>query len=150
MSDSENMVPPSEELETDDDVLSFSQRTRKRIVDKLTEKGIPEDAKDQTILLTALADMDRTAIGNKRIQSKEKQGQLNRQTGLIIAALTERFGARSPFERSGQSTQPPEFKADGLPPLELKPGETEIGIANRGFAEFMNDVESRADSSSKT
>jgi hypothetical protein len=57
--------------DSDDDILAYTCKIRKQLVTSMIKSGMPGDTKEQAILLTALADMDRTALGKKKIKSDE-------------------------------------------------------------------------------
>lgn len=148
MSDDVSSLPAPVEGMGDDDVLSFTQRHRKNLVDEITREGLPKDKGDRIVLLTALGDMDRTALGNKKIGSKEKTSMADRMAALAIAKIAGQFGGQSPFEaQPGTAASvaprrgPVTLKDDGLGELTLAPGETEVGVSDIGFDEFMSMME---------
>lgn len=132
----------SAEMVTDDDIIAQNQRLRRKFINKVTDNGenFPEDGKSQLILLTALADMDRTALQNKKIGSTEKQGAADRQAAMIIAAMSTQFGSqKSPFETTeeDQLGRVINHDASRLPQAQTVPGETEIGISTETVDDFM-------------
>lgn len=52
---------------TDDQILQYTQKTRKQLATAIVSKGMPEDKDDRTVLLQTLRDMDHTAISRKRL-----------------------------------------------------------------------------------
>lgn len=128
---------PDEDM-TDDQVISFTQRTRRRFLKHMLEGGFPNDEKEQRVLLTALSDMDRTAIGNKRIGAAEKQSQSDTLVAQTLAELGRQFGANNPFQSDSPETvndfvPPPRHE---LPPANAVPGETDIGVSDVTYEEF--------------
>jgi hypothetical protein len=132
----------SESFLTDDDIIRFTQKQRKALVDVIIEKGIPEIDSDRAMLLTALADMDRTALGNKRIGAAEKLAESDRLVADAIVKLNARFGSSNPFEGNessileGSLIRNPEL--DKLPEPKPVPGETDIGISDMKYDEFVD------------
>jgi hypothetical protein len=122
---------------SDDDILHRNQGMRRRFVDHLTQNGFPEDAKDRYILLTALGDMDRTALANKKIGATERQGAEDRKAAIIAARITATFGSRNPFESQIPGHNVPLLDTTLLEPVTLAHGETEIGTAVETHDEFM-------------
>lgn len=127
---------------TDDEVLQFTQHKRKELVDTLCEKGVPTDPKEQQVLLAALGDMDRTALTKKRLNSDNNNAAADREAQLAIAAIYQRVGNRSPFEVDANA--PIEGVAIEVPEklvekLELVPGETEIGVKEMTYSQFMGE-----------
>jgi hypothetical protein len=68
-------------LMDDDEVLNYTQLQRRQFINHFTQNGqtMPTDPKDAKVLLTALADMDRSALGKKRIRTDEQIAQMNAQ-----------------------------------------------------------------------
>ena len=58
---------------SDDEVLDYTQVMRRKFVNEATVGGskMPTDPKEAKVLLTALSDLDRAALGKKRIKSDE-------------------------------------------------------------------------------
>jgi hypothetical protein len=68
--------------------LAFTQDVRRRLVNKLTENNsVPTETKEQAILLNALADMDRQALGVKKIKSDEGIGNKQVAAASILMQL---------------------------------------------------------------
>jgi hypothetical protein len=131
----------SEHLLTDDDILKFTQGTRRKFVDHILANGFPNDPKDQHVLLTTLADMDRTALGNKRIGAAEKMAESDKLVAEAISRIGNHYGGRNPFE--GATTNPilrpdPELLPNATP----APGETAIGLEVEDYAAFIKRMES--------
>jgi hypothetical protein len=132
---------------TDDERIAYTQDMRKRLVDKMTDNGekMPEEKGDRMVLLQALADIDRSALGNKRIVAAKKDGDDNRNIALIIAQMAQtkyQTPTGSPFEGNvieGEFREVPQLDDHTLPDLKLVPGETDIGISTRSFDEFMKE-----------
>jgi len=116
---------------TDDDIMRFTQGTRKRFVDEIIKDGFPNNPKDQHVLLNALADMDRTALGNKRIGANERQAAADALVARAIAQISQQFGGDNPFQQ-GQG-QVPTFNAELLPDAEPAPGETDVGLSDQTY-----------------
>lgn len=133
---------------TDEDIVSYTQRTRKKLVEHITGGGasLPSDKGEQMVLLAALGDMDRTALGRMKLGAKERQGNADREAAMIIAKLGAQFGSKSPFERKedvieGKVVEPPKLEDATLPPLVLVPGETEVGLSTENYEQFMQRME---------
>lgn len=148
MSDQNNKVI-SEALDmNDEDIVSFTQRTRKKLVDQITGSGqnMPSEKGDQLVLLTALTDMDRTALGKMKIGAKERQGAADREAAAIIAKMFGTFGSSSPFEKKGEliegtPVRAPQLEDSSLPPLTTVPGETDVGLSTENYEQFMQRME---------
>jgi len=129
---------------TDEEALAYTQGKRRQLIDTVTADGWPEEKGDRMVLLAALDGMDRQSINKMRIGSQERQGAEDRKVQLAIAALTNPDnGHVLPHQRVIEGTARrvvPELDETDLPPLELAPGEIEVGIANRGYDQFKKDV----------
>lgn len=124
---------------TDDEYLRFTQRTRKQLIGEMVEGGFPTDPKDRIVLLSAMADMDRTALGNKRIGASEKQAAADALVAQAIAKISHQFGRVNPFEGNEDSvvSTVPQPDHTRLPDIEVVPGETDIGICNENYKTLM-------------
>lgn len=151
MSSQESTSRALAEVRSDDDHIAYTQGLRHQLIEDMTEKGasLPKDPEAQTILLRALADMDRTALSNKKIGSKERTAAADREAALIAARVIGNLGFKSPFERpiegTATPTQSPELKDGDLPEIELVPGETEVGVSTMGYDEFMSRMEKESE-----
>ncbi len=130
------------ELMNDDEVLDYTQIQRRKFINQFTNGGqtMPTDAKDAKVLLTALADMDRSALGKKRIRTDEQIAQMNAQSVDAIAAEVRRtmLGRQLPDE----VREPPTLDGLDLPPLALVDGETDVGINSESYDSFKQRFES--------
>lgn len=134
---SDENLPSAVEGMTDDDLMKFTQGTRKRFIEHITLKGFPEDTKEQAILLAALSDMDRTALGNKRIGANERQAAADALVARAISQITDQFGSRNPFEgeRRGEI---PVYDPTKLPEASPVPGETDIGLSEQTYKDMAS------------
>lgn len=129
---------------TDDAVLRYSQQVRHKLVGEMIANGMPTDKGDRMVMLTALADMDRTALGNKKIGAKEKNTAATQLAAEIFTQLMGKLGDRSPFAVDaieGEYREVPMLQAEALGPTEMSPGETEIGVADENYDAFMRRME---------
>jgi hypothetical protein len=117
---------------SDDDIMRFTQGTRKRLVGELIKEGLPEDKDGIEVLLHAMADMDRTALGNKRIGANEKQSAADIMVATAIAQISSQFGQQNPFEGNSEKILPT-YDQKRLPPANAVPGETDIGLSEENY-----------------
>lgn len=145
----QELVPANGAEMSDEQIVAFTQGKRRELVDDMTKGGIPTDKGDRLVLLTALGDMDRTAVAKMKIGSKERQGAQDREVALITAKLISQFGNKSPFERAPDDQTVRRLPApelddtDGAPLIVLE-GETEVGLANIDYHEFMDRMDAEA------
>lgn len=144
MSEQPDAVPEM----SDEEIVTYTQGVRRKLVKHITNDGqqMPNDKGEQMVLLAALGDMDRTALGKMKIGAKERQGAADREVALIAARLQANFGPQGPLQRpviEGEATrvETPVLDTTDLPPLELAPGETDIGLADQNYDEFMERME---------
>ena len=124
---------------SDDEVMRFTQGVRRKYIAHLTSEGssFPKDTKEQGLLLTALADMDRTALGNKRIQATELQSETDMQVAQVMAELSRRYGQSHPFRVDAEVGHIPEPNNNLLPIADAVPGETVVGTYTTDYDTLM-------------
>jgi hypothetical protein len=126
-----------------DSVLEYTQAKRKFIIEAMTKNNtMPEDPKEQNVLLKALADMDKTVSTRKRLVIEEQSAasaeeQASASAALLQAMRHRMFEAPNPVPR-----QAPELTDAAI---DLVPGETEIGVANLTYDSFIASLPPRAD-----
>lgn len=114
--------------QSEDSILTFTHMARMQAVAKLTETGIPtEDPKKMGAFLTTLADMDRAALGRKRLKTEEKLGNAQALAAGAIAEVLRKTNNG----RIWEALEPVDRKAPTLggdiPEPELVPGEIDTG-----------------------
>lgn len=117
---------------SDDDIMRFTQGTRKRLVSEMIKEGLPTDKDGIETLLHAMADMDRTALGNKRIGASEKQSAADVMVANAIAQISSQFGQQNPFEGNGEVVIPT-VEQGKLPSADPVPGETDVGLSEENY-----------------
>lgn len=123
---------------TDDAVLDYTQRLRRKYVDTVTNGGVemPTDVKEAKVLLTALADMDKTAMGKKRLRSEEEQSSQSAQAIAELAAqVAKSIGANRNIPMDGVRAAP-QLDDSGMDPLKIVEGETEVGVKSETYEAF--------------
>jgi hypothetical protein len=130
-------------LMDDDEVLDYTQLQRRQFINHFTQNGqtMPTDPKDAKVLLTALADMDRSALGKKRIRTDEQIAQMNAQSVDAIAAEVKRT-MLGRLTEPDESRTPPTLDDLELPPLDLVDGETDVGVNSESYDAFKQRFES--------
>ncbi|MNY51572.1 hypothetical protein D3C86_1871720 [compost metagenome] len=98
--------------------------------------------------MTLWNDMDRQALGNKRIGAAEKLADSDKYVASVIADVVRKFGSNIPYENGatqvGQGLlieQYVESEQGKLPRVEPVPGEMSIGTANMNFGDFVKAFE---------
>jgi len=132
------------ELVGEDEQLRYTQRKRLALVEKLTGdgQGVPDDPKAQNIMLAALADMDKQTLGLKKIGSKEKISAADREAAALLARMYGKVGGQDLLASDApRSEAMPTLDDAQLPPLELVPGETEIGTVSEDYDSFITRME---------
>lgn len=134
----------SDDLLTDDNILRFTQGQRKKLEAHLLVNGWPTDEDGQARLMTLWNDMDRQALGNKRIGAAEKLADSDKHVANVLADVIKRFGANKPYESApgvGLTFDQLPDGAEKLPRALPVPGELGIGIENQSFDEFVKKFE---------
>lgn len=135
----------STELANDDDYIDYTQQTRRKIADHLMPNNkIPDDKDQLGALLATLDGMSRTALGNKKIKT-EADGNKNTAAGInAIQNITERLGNIDPFRASNSTAKPAQqIDPSKLPPVNVVPGETDIGVSQTTYEEFSASMEAQ-------
>ena len=134
----EPIEPDTGSLFTDDDVVAFTQKTRKQLVDEMVADGkMPEDKDSRVLLLSALSDMDKLAINNKRLGAQQKNAAKDREAMMIIAKIRERIDGSNIFEQPGNTVREVEIDSSRLPPANAVKGETDIGLDETTYDDFV-------------
>ena len=124
---------------SDDQLLAITQNHRLEFLKTLLlDNQYPDDTKEQTILLTTLADIDRTALGNKRIGAKEKQSATDRLVAETIHQLIHKLDDMNPFESTETARS---LNPNTLPDPKPVPGEMEQGIPKDNYDDFIKRIE---------
>ena len=125
---------------TDND-LEYVRRKRVEVIEKLTEKGIPDDNESVSLLLGALNDMDRTSIGKKRIKVEADSIAINKQASELIASIySQPNSKRIGFEDIDVVAVAIPSVEGKLPTVELLPGEMAVGAVQVDYDGFMKRV----------
>lgn len=134
-----SMTPMTPAVMDDDEVLRFTQQTRKGLVDALTNEGkaIPADNKDRMILLETLKHMDQQSLTKKRLVGDAKNAESDRAAALIALRLFQQIGTKNPFEKRdaepGRVIDMPDTLLENVEPV---PGEMEIGLSSETYDTF--------------
>ena len=123
--------------------MQFVRDVRKQLIGDLIKEGVPKDIKEQSVLLTALTDMDRSAIARLRIKSDDNNTDKMASAALVVAEVLRK-------------TKPREFQAieiDDNREIPMLPASVPSGTYNEGlmqqgtnnttFDEFMASRESK-------
>lgn len=129
-----------EEL-ADDEIIKHNQRTRLAYVRHKTHESFPEDPKEMTVILAAMSDMDRAALGNKRIGANEKQAAADALVANAINQLSQHYGSENPFAVKRGGDGAPELEHSQIPDPNPVPGETDIGISEQTYDDFIKKFE---------
>ena len=123
---------------TDEELdIKYVQSKRKFIVENMMEKGIPKDRSEQAMLLAALDGLDRSAISRLRIKAEDKNANNMLGAAGIIAQMLTKV---NPQTNQIFDMAPPSLPAS-IAPIELLPGETDIGTMTISCDEIMANKE---------
>ena len=141
MAETPEKKPGEKNTLTDDQILEYTQQTRKKITDELfKDNRVPADKEDRTLLLRALQDMDQTAINKKRLGTDEKRAESDKLVAEAADRISRIYGSENPFE-GNQSGRIPEVSSEQLPAANPIEGETEVGLVDESYDEFMSKME---------
>ncbi len=126
----------SETLLPEDQEISFAQDMRKRLVNDMIKDGkFPEDPKEKTILLHALADMDRSSLGRKRITGDKAGVAAQAASVALIAEMLRDPRAARVGQADGIRTQAPRLP-DTIQPERVLPGELTSTPSSETYTSF--------------
>ena len=120
----------------DDDVLSYVHNKRASIVESLTASGVPTDLDTVKVLLTALKDMDYTALSKKKIKAEERNSDLQSQSAALIAKIL--LTSSNKVNVSNIHIVTPTLP-NTIPPPILVEGELDIIPCEMTYDGFIND-----------
>jgi hypothetical protein len=124
------------QLEDEDAILAFTHSKRKDVVLKITTNGIPNDNETVKMLLTTLSDMDKSALGRKRIKVEEK---LNTDQAAAAGLIAKMLSASTMFQiKPGAVLKdiPAPKLGNEIPEPILVEGETSTNTTNETFETF--------------
>jgi len=120
----------------EDQVFDYTRRIRMKEVERIMEDNggnLPADPKEAKLVLDMLKDLDSQAAKIKAVGAKEKSTAVDREANLIAKTLLDKLGTnmfRVDDQSAAASTgQPPSIDQADLPPLELVPDETKVGVS---------------------
>lgn len=122
----------SEAFQEENEELKYTKDIRSRVVNTLIKDNIPEDPKMLAVLLTTLSDMDRATLTKMRIKTDSKLADNQMDTNAIITKLLTSVKVSALAVDTGTTRH---ISAD-LPPIEVVPGEIDIGTINGNYEEF--------------
>jgi hypothetical protein len=134
---SENTMttPDNSSLQDPNDVdLDYTQGMRRRIVNSLTEKGIPDSLETLSMLTGVLSDMDRSSLGRKRLKTDEKMGDAAAAAQAIISTLFDSPGIKTLGQAGARTLQP--VLEDGVITYIPSAGETDPLTKQEDFESF--------------
>lgn len=141
------------------ETLNYSQGVRKRIVEHFVGEGqIPNDPKELNVVLKALGDMDKTTLMDRKNDIDQGNADTSKQVAEAMSEFIQMQQNRNPFQRSTdggvvpqqpkpESLQPPSVDVEKLGDYQLVEGETEVGVINESYSEFMKRMDEQKNNS---
>lgn len=136
MFDNSQKLEVLEPVSSENEMLAFTQRTRKLIVDNLTNNGksIPADKGDKIVILAALDGMDKQTLGRMRIKTDDKAADSNAIAASAITKLLTSMNPRALENNQGQREVP--VLDSNIPNLTDVEDETVLGTQSGTFESF--------------
>ena len=127
---------------TENQDLEFTRDLRKRLIADMTKDKLPTDNRDRITLLTALNDMDRSALAVMKIKSDEGIGNKAAEAQAIIAAMLthpdiKKIGRAEVIEGS---TRVIEDLPEGVGVVDVLPDELSTNHVTEGYEDFRKRV----------
>lgn len=135
-----NLIASLEEVATfdDDEVLSLTRAVRLNAVKKLTVNGIPTSLEDFEMLHKNLAELDKQALGNKRLAQDGKQMEMSAAFfNTMMESIQRNTGTRDVFvNAAAPAVLPnPEHEIEGT--ANIIDGELNVGVEELTYEKFM-------------
>lgn len=99
--------------------LEYYEGIRKKVVDKMTSKGVPTDPEEIRLLMQAVDGGSRTALGRKKAAADD---ETNRIGGSIADTMAELLRATPTNKQQRERGSMP-----SVPEADLVPGEIDTG-----------------------
>ena len=119
-----------------------TQQIRFKAINELIEEydgELPTDKDGRSYLLSLLDSTDRTAIQLMRLESKEREGDKDREVAMMTSKLLAEI-KNNPFEIDGAvAVDMDHMDSEPLGSYDLVPGEMEIGVQSITYEEIMGD-----------
>ncbi len=126
-------------------VLQYTDDLRRGLINHMVPGGqFPVDPKSQKVLLNALSDMDKAALGKARLKQEDKNADKDRAIASALLATVQGFGNTNPFQAGGVMSTAAGLDATQLPipTFTPNPGETDVGIKDEDYQTFNEKWES--------
>jgi hypothetical protein len=123
----------------DEEELAYTRKIRKDLVNQLNTKGPPTDLKEQSIMLQALDGLDRITLSKMRMNTDVGIGNAQLAAAATIAALYTNSKVLN-YDRSATPVGTIPTLIDGLPPVDIIPGELDPPTSKDTYAKFAKRV----------
>lgn len=124
---------------TEDVILRITQETRRGMLTKMIQDGIPTDSKSSYRLMKLMEDMDATALNTKKIESDDKNADADRKAALTLAAIGQQLQGGNPFAVNGGKAPSIDSVAKEIPNHNVSEDEKVIGISTMTYDEFTKE-----------
>ena len=122
-----------------DQDIEYVRIKRKQIIDKLTEKGVPDDESTVALLLGALTDLDRTSLSRKKIKVESDAVANNKQAADLIASIFNQPNSKQLGMSANNGVAGVIPSVEGLlPQVEMLPGEMDVNPMQLDYDAFMS------------
>lgn len=139
------MSTPLDAPLSDESILDFTQRLRKRVVNKITNEGesIPNDPKEVLSLNTVLDSMDRTALGSLRSKRDAQVDDMTKQAAALVHEVLKQAGNVDLFAAVSVKPRVVEEIPPEMAEPTIVPGELEMGLQTMTADTFLADYEAK-------
>lgn len=138
---------------TAEEALAFTQNLRRRMAAHIMgiqmpgEGAVPNDPDQQRILLTTIADMDRTTLTARKIETEARQGDADRAASMMIAKVMAHAHLKgniyeapvNPDNTVVVLPEHPEILFDG----DISAAELEHGMSSLSYRDFKQEFEEK-------
>lgn len=127
----------------DQSILEYTRTKRVQLVEVLSSgpKHVPEDTKEQMILLNALDGLDRSALGRMRIESENQNAKNMTERAALIAGVLASINPSKTYVHETDRDLSMVILPSSIPVPEIIPGELDGNDHSLNYADFMGSEE---------
>lgn len=135
--DEPEVIPP---LPSEDSIQAFVHHRRMQLVKEMLKNdgSMPDDAKDRLVMLSALKDMDSSALNRKRLAVESSNGEITAGAAAVIAKLLTSVSNDSKRDVVAVVARPAPKLGPEFPEPQLLEGETAVTLPQQSYDTFMS------------
>lgn len=113
-------------------IINKTRDTRNKLIDELTEDGVPTRAGDIRVLNETLDAADRQVLDIVKLKKSQQEDNSDRMVGMVVELLSK-VTSNNPVAYGNNEINLP----DEYIPVDVVPGETDIGAEELSLSDFI-------------